>query len=43
MKQLKMKVNQIFKVIEFAKNVKINKKLDGAYENITKWKLRYEM
>ena len=43
MKQVKMKVNQIFEVIESAENVKINRKLDGAYENITKGKLRYEM
>ena len=28
MKQVKMKVNQIFEVIESAENVKINRKLD---------------
>ena len=43
MKQVKIKTNQILQVIESAENVKINRKLDGAYENITKWKLRYEM
>ena len=43
MKQVKMKVNQIFEVIESAENVKINRKLDVAYENITIGKLRYEM
>ena len=43
MKQAKIKVNQIFEVIESAENVKINRKLDGAYENITQGKPRYEM
>ena len=40
MKQVKIKDNQIFEVIESAENVNTNRKLDGAFENITKWKLR---
>ena len=43
MNQAKMKTNQIQQVSESAENVKINVKIDGAYENITKGKHRYEL
>ena len=43
MKQVKMKVNQIFEVIESAENVKINRKTDGAYENISQGKPKDKM
>ena len=33
--QFKVKTNQISQVNESAKNVQINRKLDGAYENIS--------
>ena len=38
MKQLKVKTNQILQVTESAENVQINRKLDGAYENISEGK-----
>ena len=34
MKQFKVKTNQILQVTESAENVQIDRKLDGAYENI---------